>query len=192
MNIEYEATFTEINKDEIRGRLEKIGAKLVRPEFTQRRTTFNLPENHDSGHAWARVRDEGDKITLSLKVVDREKIENQKEVCLQIDSLEKAEVFLSEVGCIKKAYQVTKREIWIFNDVEIMIDEWPFLEPFVEIEGKSEKAVMEVAKKLGFDYSKAKFCAVGILYAKKYNLPEGFINNNTPLITFDMKNPFLL
>lgn len=192
MNIEYEATFTNINKDEIRGKLKEAGAKLVRPEFTQRRVTFNLPKGHDNRNAWLRVRDEGDKITLSLKAVDGEKIENQKEICLQVDNFEEAEKLLVEIGCVKKSYQVTKREIWNLDEVEIMIDEWPFLEPLLEIEGKNEKDVKEASQKLGFDYSKAKFCAVGTLYAEKYNLPEGIINNKTPLITFDTENPFLL
>ena len=47
MKIEYEATFTDINKDEIRERLEKAGAVLRRPEFLQKRGTFRLPEGHE-------------------------------------------------------------------------------------------------------------------------------------------------
>jgi hypothetical protein len=40
MNIEYEATFYPIDKDEMRGRLKKAGAKLIRPEFLQKRDVF--------------------------------------------------------------------------------------------------------------------------------------------------------
>lgn len=36
MQIEYEATFININKDEIRARLKKVGATLVKPEFLQK------------------------------------------------------------------------------------------------------------------------------------------------------------
>jgi hypothetical protein len=32
-----------------------------------------------------------------------------------------------------------------------MIDEWPFLEPFIEVEGGSELGVRQVSEKLGFD-----------------------------------------
>ena len=43
MDIEYEATFINIGKDKIRTKLKKAGAKLIRPEFLQKRTVFNLP-----------------------------------------------------------------------------------------------------------------------------------------------------
>ena len=75
--------------------------------------------------------------------------------------------------------------------MEIAIDEWPFLEAFVEIEGTSEAAVKNVAEKIGFDYNKALFCAVAKLYNMKYNLSEDQINNHTPRIVFGEENPFL-
>ncbi len=77
------------------------------------------------------------------------------------------------------------------NGVEITIDEWPYLEPFVEIEGPNETAVRQVAEKLGFDWPQAKFCAVGTLYSEKYGLSLDRINNHTPRIVFNEKNPFI-
>jgi len=99
--------------------------------------------------------------------------------------------FLERIGCEKKSYQETKREIWELDNVEVCIDEWPFLEPFVEVEGKSEKTVKAVSQKIGFDYSKACFCAVGLIYSKKYNIPVGTIDKEISKIVFNMKNPFL-
>jgi len=75
--------------------------------------------------------------------------------------------------------------------VEITIDEWPFLEPFVEIEGPSEKMVKDVAKKLNFNYQQALFGSVDFQYAKKYNLSLEKINKTTPKIVFNMANPFV-
>lgn len=46
MQIEYEATYPDINKDEVREKLLKAGASLIRPEFLQKRYTFNLPSGH--------------------------------------------------------------------------------------------------------------------------------------------------
>ena len=74
MEIEYEATFTNINKEHIRQKLSSIGATLEREEYLQRRTVFNLPKNNEIAGGWLRVRDEGDKITLSLKIVDGDRI----------------------------------------------------------------------------------------------------------------------
>ncbi len=191
MNIEYEATFAGVDKNIVRDKLKKAGAEMIRPEFLQKRITFNLPSGHELKGGWLRVRDEGDKITLSLKVVDGNKIESQKEVCLTIDSLENARSILQNIGCLEKAYQETLRELWKINEVEVSIDEWPFLEPFIEIEGPSEQTVKEIASKLGFEWDKARFCAVGTLYAEKYTVSEAIINNQTPRLVFGMQNPFV-
>ena len=189
MEIEYEATFSDIDKDEVRKRLKTVGAELIRPEYLQKRIPFHLPKEKESDNAWVRVRDEGDKITMSLKIVDGDKIEDQKEVCIQVDDFKNAVNFLEGLGCRPKSYQETKRELWRLDGVDITIDEWPFIEPFVEVEGKSEEAVRAVCEKAGFDYSTALFCAVGELYRIKYGIRPDQINNSDKLV-FDMENPF--
>lgn len=191
MKVEYEATFTNIEKNDIRRNLGQVGARLVRAEFLQKRVTFHLPEGHEIPGGWARIRDEAGKITLSLKVVDGTNIENQKEVLLEVNNFEDARTLLVTLGCREKAYQENKRELWLLDNVEITIDEWPFLEPFIEVEGVSEEAVRLVSEKLGFNYKDALFCAVTTLYSQKYGLDENIINNQTPKIVFDMENPFL-
>ncbi len=70
MDIEYEATFPNIDKKEVREKLKKVGAKLVKPEFMQRRFVFHLPKSYEIKGGWLRVREEGDKITMTLKIVD--------------------------------------------------------------------------------------------------------------------------
>lgn len=191
MDIEYEATFPNVDKASIRQKLADAGAILRRPEYLQKRTTFSFPSGHELKGGWARVRDEGDKITMSVKVVNGTKITDQRESCLTIHSFTEGVEFLKLLGCQEKAYQETKRELWVLDGVEITIDEWPFLEPFVEIEGPSEAEVKAVAEKVGFTWAEAKFCVVGTLYEKKYNIPEDIINNHTPKIVFDMENPFI-
>lgn len=188
MQVEYEATFANIDKEEIRTKLKKANAKLVRSEYLQRRENF-YPIDDNKG--WVRVRDEGNKVTLSYKrLVNREKIDGQKEICLEVDDYDKTKDFLERLGCKWKSFQESRRELWELNGIEVCIDEWPFLEPFIEVEGNSENEVKNICDKLGFDYGKAKFCAVGDLYKEKYGIPLHEINNNTPKIIFDMENPF--
>lgn len=191
MEIEYEATFKEVNKDEVRSRLSKAGANLNREEFLQKRIVFNLPPGTAIKGGWLRVRDEGDRITMSLKSVDGSQIHNQKETMLVVDSFEQARDFLLSLGCREKAYQESRRESWSLDGVEITIDEWPFLMPFVEVEGKSEESVREVSEKIGFDYEKAMFCSVDSLYEERYGVSPDQVNNRTPKIVFEMDNPFL-
>lgn len=192
MNIEYEAKFLNIDKDEVRERLKKIGAEIVRPEFLQKRNVYLLPKGHEIEGGWVRLRNEGDKITLALKVCAKtEKIEDQKEIEIKVSDFEKTAAILENIGCVKKSFQETKREIWRMDGVEICLDEWPFLEPFIEIESDSEERVKKAAEKIGFDYKKAKFCSVDYLCAEKYGISLDKINNYTPEIIFNMKNPFI-
>lgn len=61
MNNEIEAQFLDIDKDKVQIKLKEIGAKLEKPETLMKRVVFYTGE-----HSFARVRDEGDKIVLTL------------------------------------------------------------------------------------------------------------------------------
>jgi len=191
MQVEYEATFADIDKAEVRQRLQSAGAILLRPEYLQRRITFNPPLGCQIERSWARVRDEGDRVTVSFKSLTGDKITDQKEIMIQVDDYHRAEALLLALGCQRKAYHENKRELWQLDDAEITIDEWPFLEPFVEIEGASESAVKTAAEKLGFDYDQALFCTVATLYNRKYGVSTRLVNHELPLIVFNQANPFL-
>jgi adenylate cyclase class 2 len=190
MHIEYEATYPNVNKEQMRELLRSVGAVLVRPEFLQKRYNFYLPGDQKNDNSWLRVRDEDDKITMSYKSVEGKSIGDQKEICLTIDSYDQAIYFLEKLGCKGKAYQETTRELWMLDGVEITIDGWPFLEPFVEIEGKSEQEVRDMSKKLGFDFSDAVFGGADELYNKKYGIDKEIINT-TPKLRFEDENPFI-
>ncbi len=103
MDIEYEAIFVNINKDDIRKKLSEVGASLIRKEFLQKRVTFNLPKGNEI-NGWLRVRDESDKITMSLKVLDGDQIFDQKETQLTVDNFEEDKRFLLQIGRKEKAF----------------------------------------------------------------------------------------
>ena len=187
---EFEAVFKNINKNTIREKLTKIEAKLLVPENLQIRKVFKLLDNEQDG--FVRVRKEiTGKTTITIKIFTSKKISGQKEKEIIVDNFENAVNILEILGLEQKAFQETKRELWEIDNVRIMIDEWPFLEPFVEIEGNSEAEVIKVSEKLGLSYKEAIFGPVTLLYAQKYNLSEDEINNKTPIIIFNMENPFI-
>lgn len=188
-HIEYEATFENINRDSVTAKLIQLGAQKIYDKHLLKRVAFNLPT--PSNDAWARVRQEADKITMSYKKISAGGIESQKEVELTIGSFDDGVAMLESIGCVKKAYQENYREVWILGSVTITIDEWPFLEPFVEIEGCDEISVISASNKLGFEWKDAIFDAVSYLYSKKYGISRERINNETPVIVFEMHNPFL-
>ena len=191
MDIEWEAKFLNVDKDKLRKKLQKLGAKLTKSVQLYKRAVFFLPKGNEVKGGWLRVRDEADKVTMSLKVVTNGKVEMQKEVMVVVDDYDNARKLLSEIGCVEKAYQETKREVWQFKDVEITIDEWPYLEPYAEVEGNSEEAIKNASLLLGFDYSQAVFGSADQVISKKYGISEDAINNEIPRITFAGKNPYL-
>jgi len=185
MSKEIEAKFTSINIIELIGKLEQIGAVKVYDERMFRRCVYNLPI--DKPGAWGRIRDEGDKITMTYKCVTAEHIDSVEEVEIIINDFDKGRAFLSSIGLIEKAYQESKRMRYVLKDpdVEFDIDTWPALDPWLEVEAESEELVREYAEKLGFDWNTARFGSADFIYASVYNVTEDWINNHCPLLQFD-------
>lgn len=186
MNNEIEAQFLDIDKNEIRKKLEEIGAKCVKPEVLMKRVVFDTGPN-----SFARVRDEGNnKIVMTYKnVADEKSILGTKEVNVVIDNYENGILFMKGCGLEPKAEQESYRETWEYGDVEICIDTWPWLPTFVEVEGPSEKSVWDTAKKMGLKKEKAKFGSVDSTYQYYYGVEEDIVNLHTPKIMFDMDPP---
>jgi adenylate cyclase class 2 len=182
MQIEFEATFLNVNKDEIRARLKSVGAVLIYPEYIMKRLVFEPPIQIPGG--WLRVRQEAEKVTMSLKIVDGDKIENQKEIELTINSVEDGVSFLENIGAKNKSYQETLRELWKLDGCEICIDTWPGLNPYVEVESDNEEKVKLAANKLGFEYSTAYFGSVDGVYLSELGIPKAVIDSE-PVITFE-------
>lgn len=187
MDTEFEATFWPIDKDVIRSKLELVDATRIHEERLMRRYVYYLPPTSPLKKAWARIRDEGDKITMSIKQ-SGELIEEQKELQIEVSDFETGAEMLRLMGLEEKAYQETKRELWELDGVDITIDEWPFLKPFVEVEGKSEQEVKSVSLALGFMWEDAEFCSIDVLYTKQYGITTEDINNRAPRLTFDGPN----
>lgn len=191
MRTEYEATFPNTEKEHIRQRLQACGAQLCKPEYLQIRCVFDLPEGQEISGGWLRLRHEGDRILLTLKVITGQSIEGQKEFELQVNDFQQAEELLRLLGCRKRAYQESKRELWRLNGVDVTIDTWPFLPPFVEVEGSSEQAVREVCALLDLSYEEAILGSIDTLYARHYHISPDVINHQIPVLTFGGVNPLL-
>lgn len=168
---EIEATFIDINKNKLREKLRQAGARLVQPEILMRRVVFDVDER-----TFVRVRDEGNKVTMSYKHLDDLSLSGMKEICLEVDDYEKTIAFVKACGLRMKADQETYREEWELDDVEITIDTWPWIPSYAEIEGMNEDAVKVVAEKLGFDMNDAMYGSVDQVYKVYYDVDVGEIN----------------
>lgn len=179
MNIEYEAKFF-IDLDAFQAQLDALGATKISHERLMRRVTFSLGDNK-----WARVRDEGNRITTTIKKLSNASaIDGLCEIELIIDSFDKGCEFLQALGLQKKSYQENYREQWHLLSCELSIDRWPGLPVFVEIEGHDVQAVNEVIKILGLDPADAMFGSIDLIYEKVLNIPRD-VFNQYPRVTFE-------
>ncbi len=186
----FEALFENINHEEMRIRLKEAGATLVKERTLHKRVTLNFPKEKHSSHKWLRVRTNGEKTTIALKMLSSETIEGQHEIEFEVSSFHDAVELLIEIGAVKKSFQETYRETWNLLGTEIILDSWPFLPDLIEIEGESPEAVEKVSKLLGLDWSQARFCSSSTLYAETYNVSEEYFNNEIAELRFDGQNPF--
>lgn len=171
MNLEIEATFIEINKDELRAKIKSLGGKLLQPETLMRRVVFDTGE-----HSFVRVRDEGNKIVITYKYVHETSLLGTEEINLEVNDYDSAVAFLKKIGLKPKADQETLREEWELDGVELDIDTWPWLPTYVEIEGSSAEAVEAVVEKLGFDMKNAHYGSVDEIYKLYYDVTNDDIN----------------
>jgi len=195
MNTEIEAKFTDIEIDEIRTKLTNLGAILEQPMRLMRRVVIHSPEMTGL-NAFLRVRDEGYRTTITYKQFDGDTVDGAKEHEVEVSSFDEAISILSASGLKYDTYQESKRENWRIGDTEIMLDEWPWLKPYMEIEGESEEAIKKVADLLGFNWPDAVFGGVANVYKKQYpHIGDGgnrIINQEWPIIKFGDPMPALL
>ena len=179
MNLEIEATFLEIDKAELRAKLEAIGARLVRPEILMRRIVFDI-----SKHAFARVRDEGDRIMLTYKNHHDNTLTGTEEINVEVSDYDNTIAILKACGLHAKSDEDSYRESWRLDEVEIDIDTWPWIPSYVEIEGPSPEKVQAVAAKLGFDMKDAIIGSVDEVYKLYYDVTSDDINFGLSEIKF--------
>lgn len=119
-------------------------------------------------NAWLRVRDEGDRVTVTFKKTVEGELHGSQEVEITVNSYQKTVTMFERLGLQCQSYQESKRETWRLGDCEIVLDEWPWLEPFLEIEGPSQAAIQAMAVKLELDWTKAIFGSVLSVYQQQY------------------------
>lgn len=147
MKIEYEVKILDINVKDILGRLEKLGARKI-IERNMKRFVYDLKDN-----SWIRLRFDGQKTTLTIKEIKDDSITGTKEIEVVVSDFDNANIILERIGFKAKAYQENKRISYKLDDVEIEIDFWPMIPPYIEIEGNSIKDVENIVEKLGFQMS---------------------------------------
>jgi adenylate cyclase class 2 len=169
MQTEIEAKFLNLSHDEIRAKLRALGATCEFSMRQMRRVIFDYPDRslRQDKHGLLRIRDENDKITVTYKNRPSGQA-YANEIETTIGSFETMTALFEAIGLEKVSYQESRRETWHLEDCEVVLDEWPWLPTYIEIEGPSETSIQARASQLNLDWSDAKFGSVDTAYRVEY------------------------
>jgi len=146
--VEIEGKVLDIDKADIKKKLQKLGANKVSDYFFKRYVFDVIPAAQDK---WIRLRTDGIKTTLTVKCITDDSITGTEEWEMEVSSFEMALIMLKQIGIESRGYQENKRELYELDGVEIAIDEWPKIPPYIEIEASSEEKVHKTLELLGID-----------------------------------------
>jgi adenylate cyclase class 2 len=183
MSVEIEAKFLEVDINDLRSKIKKLGGKKIHKMVMYKRYVFNLLDSKEKGYI--RTRDENGKVTITLKKYPpNTKYAQEYEIALEKGlTIDNAKDILLAQGYKVKAYQETLREKWSLPGCpEIAIDTIPGVPTYVELECKNENEIKKLSKLLGFDMKNAKYGPFVNQYLDYYgiNIDDG----NHPNITF--------
>lgn len=171
MQSEIEVKFVDVTIEEIRSRLKEAGATLEHPMRLMKRALIEEP-HHVVENSFIRIRDEGDKTTLAFKrrslSDETTTIDSTKEIETTVGDFDTTVEIFAEAGWQYITMQESRRETWKLDKAEVVIDEWPWIKPYIEIEAETAEIVRSVAGKLGFDWKDAVFGSVDIIYQRDF------------------------
>lgn len=181
---EIEVKFININPEEIEQKLLALGAVKKYDRVFKDRVFDFQGWPLDANYSWLRLRDKGDKITLSYK--HRFGIEKNvndggmEEVEIVVDDFTKTTLVLEKIGMVQKFNEEKRRIHFDLDGVDIDIDTWPLLDPYLEIEGQTWEQVQQMAEKLGLKWEDRTMLSAMQIYKQK-----GIDEKAYAILTFD-------
>lgn len=171
---EIEVKFLDIDPTKIEKKLRAIGAEKI-GDFSYRRRVFDYPDwRLDAKGSWLRLRDEGDRVTLSFKQRlgmagegSGGNDEGMEETEIIVNDFVKTAQLILKLGFIEKHFAENKRTRWMKDGVEFDIDTYPALEPYLEIEASTWAKIDEAIAWLGLDPKNKKIFSANQIYALK-------------------------
>lgn len=170
-NKEIEVRFLEINKPFLVKKLADLGAEDYGEDMLEEIIFY------DKERTWkdkfVRIRKSKNDIILTYKHHQSETIGGAEEIEFGVTDFNKAELFLEKVGLEAYRHQQKKRHSFSLDGVIVDIDTWPKIPTYVELEGFSESAIKEVARKLELDWKDVIFENARTVIEQRYNIPVG-------------------
>lgn len=172
MKAEIEVKFF-IEKKVLEDRLQALGATLEKPRRLMRRQVFDFPValRKRGMEQVGRVRDESDKITMTLKEYPIPRtMDNVKELEIIVNDFNAAAKILELSGYESISYQENYRTSWKLQGAAVEIDEWPGMRVYAEIEASSTDELKRIAALLGIEEKNFMCLNLFALYEKELGL----------------------
>jgi adenylate cyclase class 2 len=142
---EIETKIADININELKRQFRIHKVKFVE-KVLMRRWVFVITQKKGE-ESFIRIRTDGKKSSLTYKHRKGRGLRNTKEVETSIKDFDKAAFIISKI-IKEKYYQENRREIYSYKGLEIDINYWPKVSPFMEIEGPSARQIYKFIKEL--------------------------------------------
>ena len=122
---------------------------------------------------WVRLRQTGDETTITIKKIVNSAgvydLDSVLELEFSVSDIDEGKCFLEDLGYFFDRHQMKMRLIYNYKNTEIVIDKWPFIPAYIEIEGPTEDDIFEVVRLLGFSDDDAIVINTDDVYSK-YNI----------------------
>ena len=184
MSIEIERRFYTFDRAVIEQKIKDLGG-IRKGMFKFQTLQFIPPE----GYSQLRLRDEGHRITFTIKKKTADGYEEENEV--NVNNFHEMKTILEKMGYKKKYLGQKIREIYDIENSELVFDHYPGLPGYMEIESPTEEEMFSLADKLGLDKNEKQIEA-GDLYKDNYG-----ITKERPLLDcsfdniIDLMNPYI-
>lgn len=155
-NKEIEVKILEIDPDEIEEKLEELGARMV---FSGTLRNVFLDKNKvlEAKDSLIRLRDDGTKSILTYKRnITQGKVRKSVEIEVGVSNFSQMQRILNSLGFRERFEYSKARKHYVLGEMSFEIDTIPGIPPLLEIEGPSEKEVLEHVRLLGFSEKDAK------------------------------------
>lgn len=155
---EIELKFLDIDVEEIKSKLDKIGAKLIYDNniesYSFLREDFS---GSDSTKKYLRVRKINDKVEITYKDPEKKSsMSNREEIEIIVDDYEKACLLIEKLGFIRAPIFKKHRIHYELGNIHFEIDTLDNVPTYLEIETSNEQDMFDICKKLDLNIKEGK------------------------------------
>lgn len=118
-----------------------------------------MKKTNENFSKWIRLRQTDDETTITIKKIisnkGKYKLDAVNELEFNVPSIEAGKEFLEDLGYFFARHQIKMRIAYDYKNTEIVIDKWPKLEPYIEIEGPTKEEIEEAVLMFGYNLEDA-------------------------------------